>query len=33
VAGTCLVGVSFGLPLFLWLRERHREHAAATPLT
>lgn len=33
VAGTCLVGVSFGLPLFLWLRERHREQAAETPLT
>jgi len=27
VAGTCLVGVSFGLPLFLWLRERHRDLA------
>lgn len=33
VAGTCLVGVSFGLPLFLWLRERHREQAEETPLT
>lgn len=35
VAGTCLVGVSFGLPLFLWLRERHLERAekfATAPL-
>ena len=31
VAGTCLVGVSFGLPLFLWLRERHLEQAALNP--
>lgn len=23
IAGTCLVGVSFGLPLYLLLRERH----------
>ena len=29
IAGTLLVGVSLGLPLFLWLRERTlREHAA-----
>ena len=29
VVGTLLVGVSFGLPLFLYLRERH---AAAAPV-
>jgi hypothetical protein len=26
VVGTCLVGVSFGLPLYLLLRERVRNH-------
>lgn len=25
IVGTCLVGVSFGLPLFLFLREIHQE--------
>lgn len=28
VAGTCTVGVSLGLPLFLYLREVHREKAS-----
>lgn len=26
IFGTCVVGVSFGLPLFLYMRERNREH-------
>ena len=25
ILGTCLVGVSCGLPLFLWMRELHKE--------
>jgi hypothetical protein len=29
VAGTLLVGVSFGLPLFLYMRERRRAQARA----
>lgn len=29
ILGTCLVGVSFGLPLFLLMRERHLERTAA----
>jgi hypothetical protein len=29
LAGTCLVGVSFGLPLFLYLREVHFDHSVS----
>jgi Terpene cyclase DEP1 len=29
LAGTCLVGVSFGLPLFLYLRQVHFERSVA----
>ncbi|MDH5737414.1 MAG: DUF2834 domain-containing protein [Gammaproteobacteria bacterium] len=28
ILGTCAVGVSLGLPLFLWLREKHLETTA-----
>ncbi len=28
IAGTCLIGVSFGLPLFLAMRERALDHSA-----
>jgi hypothetical protein len=29
LAGTCLVGVSFGLPLFLYLRQIHFDRSVS----
>ena len=29
IVGTCVIGVSFGLPLFLYQRQRHLDLAAA----
>jgi uncharacterized protein DUF2834 len=31
IAATCLIGVSCGLPLFLYLRERQLAHDISTP--